>query len=470
MASYRFGPFRLDKEQLLLCVGTQPLALGPKVVETLLGLLERPGELVTKNELLDRVWPDGFVEEANLAQNIYVIRKTLRAHWPGDVIETLPRRGYRFVAPLESEAPAPVAAAVTTAAARKHRFAPLAAAACVFAVLAGIATFDIARSQVRHEAALSPAGARLYAMGQYYWNQRTASAIAKSERYFEQVIASDPKISKGYAGLASAYAIAADYGYGSSSPKAELTQAASLARQALARDPQSAQANAVLGLVAVDREQMQDAFTYYRRALALDPAYAPAHQWYGAALLRSGKAIEGYKELQRAANLDPSSVAATDWLAQAAYVSRRYEDAVSYGRQALDLSPERYTVYQIIGLSYEALGNHRAAVEAYRAYGSSCSMCRYDAAALLAHAYAAEHESGAAQAELATARRGLRVHAVAYDNMMAALLALGHRAEALDILHHRLFDEPAALLAIDPRMDALHGDAAFRRYTQQSPG
>ncbi|HET7814011.1 MAG TPA: winged helix-turn-helix domain-containing protein [Candidatus Baltobacteraceae bacterium] len=469
MASYRFGPFRLDKEQLLLSVDTQPLPLGPKVVETLLGLVERPGELVTKNELLDRVWPDGFVEEANLAQNIYVIRKTLRAHWEHDVIETLPRRGYRFVAPLAAEVAAVPVPARTPAVRMQRRFLPMAAVACLLAVIAGVATFDIAKSQARHEAALSPEGARLYAMGQYYWNQRTASAIAKSERYFQQVIATDPKISKGYAGLASAYAIAADYGYGSSSPKLELTKAAALAREALARDPESAQANAVLGLVAVDRERMQEAFVFYRRALTLDPSYAPAHQWYGAALLRSGKAVDGYKELQRAANLDPSSVAATDWLAQAAYVSRRYEDAVSYGRQALDLSPQRYSVYQIIGLSYEALGNDRAAVAAYRAYGSSCSMCRYDAAALLAHAYAAEHESGAAQAALATARRGLRVHAVGYDNLMVALLALGHRTEALDILHHGLFSEPAALLAIDPRMDPVRGDAAFRRYTQ-SPG
>lgn len=468
MASYRFGPFRLDKEQLLLSVGTQPLALGPKVVETLLGLVERPGELVTKIELLDRVWPDGFVEEANLAQNIYVIRKALRAHWPNDVIETLPRRGYRFVARLESEAP--VLAPAASPAIRKRRFAPFAAvAACLFAALIGVASLDIARSQAHHEPALSAEGARLYAMGQYYWNQRTASSIAKSERYFEQVIVSDPRSSKGYAGLASAFAIAADYGYGSSPPKEELTKAASLARAALVRDPHSANANAVLGLVAVDRDEMRDAFVYYRRAIALDPSYAPAHQWYGAALLRSGKAIDGYKELQRAANLDPSSVAATDWLAQAAYVSRRYEDALAYGRQALDLSPERYTVYQIIGLAYEALGNDREAVAAYRAYGSSCPTCRYDAAALLAHAYAAEHESGAAQAELATARQGLRAHAVAYDNMMAALLALGHRAEALDILQHRQISEPAALLAIDPRMDPLRKDASFRRYTQ-SPG
>ncbi len=89
---YYFGPFRLDAERLLLTVGKRPLHLGPKVVQTLLVFVERPGETLTKGELLDRVWPEGFVEEGNLAQNVYVLRKVLRAHW-NDVIETVPRLG-----------------------------------------------------------------------------------------------------------------------------------------------------------------------------------------------------------------------------------------------------------------------------------------------------------------------------------------------------------------------------------------
>ena len=97
MKVYAFGPFRLDEEQLMLSLGSEPLALGPKVVETLLVLVKNPAALHTKAELLDAVWPEGFVEEANLAQNIYVIRKTLRAHWDGETIKTVPRRGYRFV-------------------------------------------------------------------------------------------------------------------------------------------------------------------------------------------------------------------------------------------------------------------------------------------------------------------------------------------------------------------------------------
>ncbi|MFL6230477.1 MAG: winged helix-turn-helix domain-containing protein, partial [Pyrinomonadaceae bacterium] len=88
-----FGPFRLDAEQRVLFREGQPVPLAPKVVETLLALVERGGLLVTKNELMERLWPDAFVEESNLTQNIFLLRKALRG---AEYIETVPRRGYRF--------------------------------------------------------------------------------------------------------------------------------------------------------------------------------------------------------------------------------------------------------------------------------------------------------------------------------------------------------------------------------------
>ena len=79
MSVYEFGPFHLDAERLLLVENGKPMQLGPKVVETLLAMVERDGEIVSKQALLDRIWPEGYVDEANLAQNVYVLRKALRA-------------------------------------------------------------------------------------------------------------------------------------------------------------------------------------------------------------------------------------------------------------------------------------------------------------------------------------------------------------------------------------------------------
>jgi DNA-binding winged helix-turn-helix (wHTH) protein/tetratricopeptide (TPR) repeat protein len=101
---YEFGPFRLDPGERLLARQGTPVALTPKAFDTLLLLVENSGHLLKKEELLSRVWPDVFVEEVNLAQNISLIRKALDGKGiDGEhYIETVPKMGYRFIAPVIS--------------------------------------------------------------------------------------------------------------------------------------------------------------------------------------------------------------------------------------------------------------------------------------------------------------------------------------------------------------------------------
>lgn len=94
---YEFENFRLDAVRLMLYRDGEMVNLAPKVVETLLALVERGGEIVSKDEMMNRLWKDSFVEESNLTQNIYLLRKTLGKAADGrDLIETFRRRGYRF--------------------------------------------------------------------------------------------------------------------------------------------------------------------------------------------------------------------------------------------------------------------------------------------------------------------------------------------------------------------------------------
>jgi DNA-binding winged helix-turn-helix (wHTH) protein/TolB-like protein len=96
---YDFGPFRVDESERLLLHGAEVVPLTPKAFEMLLVLIESSGHVLTKEELMKRVWPDSFVEEANLSHNIYKLREALGEGGNGEkYIETLPRRGYRFVA------------------------------------------------------------------------------------------------------------------------------------------------------------------------------------------------------------------------------------------------------------------------------------------------------------------------------------------------------------------------------------
>ncbi len=92
-----FGKFRLDAEKQILWCENKPVNLPLKEIELLCALTENGGEVVTKTELLDRVWADSFVEESNLSRHIYVLRKTFKDFGENEeLIQTVPRRGYRF--------------------------------------------------------------------------------------------------------------------------------------------------------------------------------------------------------------------------------------------------------------------------------------------------------------------------------------------------------------------------------------
>jgi DNA-binding winged helix-turn-helix (wHTH) protein len=147
---YEFGPFRLDAAQRLLSRDDHPILLQPKAFETLLVLVRNSDRVVMKEELLNAVWADTFVQESNLTQNIFVLRKAL-----GDddgearrrYIVTVPGRGYRFAEKVRTVAapeavlpdeptPAPTAVQPRWRASRAIVVAALVVAVLALAVLA----------------------------------------------------------------------------------------------------------------------------------------------------------------------------------------------------------------------------------------------------------------------------------------------------------------------------------------------
>ena len=159
---YSFGPFRLDAAAKVLFRGGQPVHLTRKAVETLIVLASRSPEVVTKEEMLAAVWPDRVVDEANLALNVAVIRKTLAAA-PGEpaYIETFPGRGYRLLGPVavarpeRAGAPGPEAAGAAPAAGRR----PWWRAAAGILALAGVVMLLLAvirRGEPEPSSAVTP--------------------------------------------------------------------------------------------------------------------------------------------------------------------------------------------------------------------------------------------------------------------------------------------------------------------------
>ena len=97
--SFEFGPFHLDLSERLLLRNGRAVPLAPKVFDTLAILVENSGHILEKDELMTKLWPDTFVEESSLSQNIFQLRKVLAEDTPDlQYIDTIPRRGYRFSA------------------------------------------------------------------------------------------------------------------------------------------------------------------------------------------------------------------------------------------------------------------------------------------------------------------------------------------------------------------------------------
>jgi predicted ATPase/DNA-binding winged helix-turn-helix (wHTH) protein len=116
-----FGPFRLLPAQQLLLEGEAPVRLGSRSLEILTALVERAGELVSKNELMTRVWPDSFVDENSLRVHIAGLRRALGDGQPGRrYVTNIPGRGYRFVAPVDLSESVGRLVTKSTAAARVH--------------------------------------------------------------------------------------------------------------------------------------------------------------------------------------------------------------------------------------------------------------------------------------------------------------------------------------------------------------
>jgi len=104
---HEFRAFRIDVAERLLLRNGESVPLTPKAFDLLLVLVENRGHLLEKDELMQRLWPNTFVEEANLSNNISLLRKVLGDETGHSYIETVPRRGYRFVAEVAEPADAP---------------------------------------------------------------------------------------------------------------------------------------------------------------------------------------------------------------------------------------------------------------------------------------------------------------------------------------------------------------------------
>jgi DNA-binding winged helix-turn-helix (wHTH) protein/TolB-like protein len=154
---YEFGPFRLEPDQHLLLRAGRPVKLSPKAFELLVLLVRNSGQLVTKDQIMEALWPGSFVEEANIPVAISSLRKVLGDSEDKPYIQTVPKKGYRFTSAARIAGPAePAPSASPAMYVFKRRRAAIPALALLIPVLATAAYFTYRDWPAQHTLAVLP--------------------------------------------------------------------------------------------------------------------------------------------------------------------------------------------------------------------------------------------------------------------------------------------------------------------------
>jgi DNA-binding winged helix-turn-helix (wHTH) protein/Tfp pilus assembly protein PilF len=435
---YEFGAFRADQAERLLLRNGSPISISSKTLDVLLLLVKNAGRLVEKAELLREIWGDSYVEESNVAVTVSMLRKALgedpiEHHF----IQTVSKRGYRFIAPVRE-----VLAPVEKLQAQAGQLAKPADRT------------KIAKAQ------------QLYSEGRYFWNKRTETGLLRSIECFQQANREDPSYAAAYAGLADSYTLLASYGVDSAQNAHPIAKSAAL--QALALDPNSAEAHTSLGMISFFYEWRWDqAEEYFQRALDLAPTYPLAHTWYAVSLAAANNCQQAIEHVQLAHDLDPLSLIVNTEVGRVFYLCRQYEDATEAFKRAIDLEPHFARAHSRLGMTYAVQHDfHRAIHEFHKVEQLAGNDPYLDG--LLGYCYASLGEEYVARELLKKlTREGQRRFVPAYS---VALICIGlmDRTTALEWLTKSYEDRSTYLVfaKTDPLLDPVRTDERFQHLVE----
>ncbi|HBB94995.1 MAG TPA: hypothetical protein DC054_06365 [Blastocatellia bacterium] len=200
-----------------------------------------------------------------------------------------------------------------------------------------------------------------YLKGRYYWNERTIPhALDKAISSFADSIEMDPNFALAYSGLADSYVMS--YWYTPMSSNEAFVKARQAAEKAVQLDDTLSEAHTSLAAVAENEWNWQLAETEYRRAIALNPKYATAHHWYALHLLGLNKPEQAIEEIQRAREGDPLSLPINADVGYVFYCARRYDEAITEYKKALELNPDFPMALQGLAQTYMKAGKPKDAV------------------------------------------------------------------------------------------------------------
>jgi tetratricopeptide (TPR) repeat protein len=302
----------------------------------------------------------------------------------------------------------------------------------------------------------------IYLRGRYFWNQRSVEGMRKAMRCFELAIQDDPSFALAYSGLADCLTLLSFYEI--ASPHELMPAARSAALKAIELAPDLAEAHASLADVMLhfDRDWIGADFEY-RKAIGCNPEYALGYHWYANSLAAHGHHEAALLAISQALQIDPVSQITVVWAGVISHLARKYDKAIGYYQDALELNPGFAWAHMYMAQALEQKGNYAAALREFDTTltlgGASNSV-----EAMKAHTYGIAGDRSSAlhivQQIVATPQNR---HVPSYD-IAAVYAALGNRHETFAWLTRACDERSMKLFSLtqDPRFDCLRDSSGFR--------
>jgi DNA-binding winged helix-turn-helix (wHTH) protein/Flp pilus assembly protein TadD len=478
---YRFGPFCIEVDTGILRCNGQPVPMAPKAFDILQLLVSKAGDVLSKDAIRTAVWPDTYVELKNVGVQIVSVRKALGdAAEDPKYVETVGRRGYRFIAVVseeicersksETSLDEPASKREMP---RRSRLGPrsmvmaVLSAACVL-VVAGLRTIsdssiDDSRVPVNDtEQRSADVGARaFYETGAYYSSQPGSDSVRNAVAYLTAATERDPSFAAAYSLLAQERVIFAD-AVGRNDQ--ELKAAEQAATRALALNPKLTQA--LLALAVVQSELHWDwvrAESTYRHALELDPSNALAHEWFGSFLALTGRVDEGLSHARRAVTLAQGKVSTLRNLGEILLYNGNCEQAATTLRNALEIRPGNEWVRDLLTRAYLCLDEQDSGAAADY-FGRILPGFRPPSLRDLSDAYSQDRWRAVQRARLDDLLAETKVRTIDPLVIAAAYASVGNRSQALDAIE-KSFAEHSSLLryvAFEPAFKGLRDQPRYQ--------
>ncbi len=307
-AAYLFGGFRLDLGRRLLFRQSQAVRVPDHVFQILLILIEAKGDIVHREVLASRVWPDTAVGDGNIAQHVYLLRQILGEHLRDrSIVTTVNGKGYRLTIPVsvewhDSDNKGPALEAIDSGETESFRD---------------------------------------YCHGSYLLERRNAPALKRAIEIFESGLESDPDHVPSLVGLARAYALLGEYWY--LPPATAFAKAKAAIRRALGIAPSSANAHAVLsGLMMFSDWDWRGAHSELETAVSLNPNASIVRNNTTYYYICTGEHDRALSEARHATLAEPSSLSRQLLLGLVRIHAGEYRDGISCMSRLIEIDRDFY--------------------------------------------------------------------------------------------------------------------------------